>query len=206
MGYEEGVGAGKSRDHRSHDADRAGTGDENILSQYRKRECRVNRISERIEDRSDLTRDGARVLPYVHHWQDNVFGERACAVHSHALRVCAQVTPACETVAAPPAYDVPLPADKIAGVKIRHVGSHFDNLPAEFMPDDKWHVNFGPRPIVPLVNMQLAASQPRAKHANLHIIDTGFRLGNIFEPETWRVAPLNKTFHPAFPPASPTSP
>src|SRR5258708_26658337 len=128
MGYEEGVGAGKRRGHRTHDAGRAGTGDENILSQYRKRECRVNRISEMIEDRSDLTRDGARVLPYVHHRQDNVFGERARAVHSHALRVRAQVTPSGETIAATPAYNVPLTTDKVAGVKICHVGSDFDNL------------------------------------------------------------------------------
>ena len=64
-----------------------GAGDENILAEHGKRKRRVNRISEGIENRGDLARDRARVLPHVHHRQDDVLGERARAVHSHALRV-----------------------------------------------------------------------------------------------------------------------
>ena len=193
--------AGKSRDHRGHDADRAGARDENILAQHGKRKRRVNRISEGIENRGDFARDGARVLPDVHHRQDDVLGERARAVHSHALRVRAQVAPPRETIAAAPADHVPFPADQIAGMKIRHVGSDFDNLSAEFMPDDQRHVNGGARPIVPVVDVQVGAANSRAQHANFDVVDAGFGLGNIFEPQASLGAALNEGFHSGCPPA-----
>ncbi len=156
----------------------------------------MNRISERIEDRGDFPRDGARVLPHIHHGQNHVFGERPGAVHSHALSVCAQVTPSGKAIAATSAYHMPFSTDEIAGMKIRNIRSDFDNLSAKFMPDDQRHMNGGSRPVVPVVDVQVGAAYSRREDANLDVVDSGLRLGNIFEPQTLRVAALNEGFHP----------
>ena len=176
-----------------------GARDQHVLAEHGKRKRSMHRISEGIENRGDLARDGARVLPHVHHRQDHVFGERARAVHSHALRVRAQVTPPGQAIAAAPANHVPFPADEIAGVQVRDVRADFDDLSAEFVPDDERHVNRGARPIVPVVDVQVGAANARAQHANLDVVDAGFGLGNIFEPQASRVAALNEGFHPGFP-------
>jgi hypothetical protein len=111
------------------------------------------------------------------------------------------MTPPGETIAATPAHDVTFPADKIAGVKVLDVGSNFDNLSTKFVTDDQRHVNHGLCPLVPVVDVQVGAANSRAKHANLHVVDAGFGLGNIFEPETPLSAAFNKGLHSGSPPA-----
>ena len=183
--------AGKLRNHSGHDADRARARDQNILTQHRKRERRVNRISKGIEDRGDFVRDRLRVLPDIHHRQDNIFRERARPVHADALRVRAQVAPPGQTIAAAPADDVPFPADQIPGMKVGHVRADFDNLSAEFVPDYERHMDRGSRPVVPIVDVQVGAADSRAQHANFDVIDSGFRLRHIFEPQSARIAAFN---------------
>ena len=45
---------GKLRDYRGHDADGASSGNQHVLSEYRKREGRVNGVAERIKNRRDF--------------------------------------------------------------------------------------------------------------------------------------------------------
>src|SRR5665213_225128 len=104
-----------------------------------------------------------------------------------------------KTIAASPTYDVSLPADQIAGMKILHIGSDFDNLSTEFVPDRQRHTNRGLRPFVPIVNVEVGAANSRAKHANFDVIDAGLRLGDIFEPEPWLGATFNECFHSRYP-------
>ena len=115
------------------------------------------------------------------------------------LRVRAQMAPPGQTIAAAPANDVPFPADDIAGMKVRHVRADFDDLSAEFVPDDQRHVNRGLRPLVPVVDVQVGAANSRAKHANLYVVDAGLGLGNVFEPQAARRADLYKAFMDFFP-------
>ncbi len=103
------------------------------------------------------------MLPHVHHRQHDVFGEGAGAIHSHALRVRAQVAPPGQTIAAAPADHVPFPADQIAGMKIGDVGADFHDFSAEFVPDDQRHVNRVLRPLIPIVNVQVGAADSRAR-------------------------------------------
>src|ERR1700682_617128 len=62
-------------------------------------------------------------------------------------------------------------------------------------------MNCGPRPIIPIVDVQVGAADSRAKHANLDVVDAGLGLGNIFEPEASRGPALNEGFHSECPPA-----
>jgi hypothetical protein len=196
--------AGKSCDECGHNTDRAGTGDENIFAKSGKRKRRMNGVSEGIENRRNLARNRMGVLPDVGHRQDHVLGKRACAVHSQPLRVRAQVPPPGQAIPAMPADDVAFPADEVTRMKILHIGADFDDLTAKFVTDNQRHMNRGSRPFIPVVNVQVGTADSRAKHANLHVADAGFRLGNIFEPETSLGATLNESFHSGIPLAKST--
>ena len=149
---------GKPRDSRRHDSDRASAGHQNVLAKHWKRQRRVHGVSEGIENRGDFVRDGERVLPHVHHGNDDKFGERAGAVHAHALRVRAQVAPAGQAISAAPANHVAFAADQVAGLQIRDVGADLDHFAAKFVADHQGHVNGGLRPFVPIVNVQVGAA------------------------------------------------
>ena len=180
---------------RRHNANRTRAGNQNVFPQHRKRKRRVDGVSEGIENRGNFVRDRARVFPDIHHRQDDIFRERAGAIHSHALRVRAKVTPPGEAIAAAPANDMPFPADQISGMKVRDVRSDLDNFAGKFVADDERHANCGLRPVIPIVDMQVGAANAGGQHANLDVVDAGFGLGNIFEPQSAFGAAFDEGFH-----------
>src|SRR5205814_9630281 len=110
------------------------------------------------------------VMPDIGHGHRNVFGERARTVHADSLSVLAEVATTGETVAAPPANNVPFRADNFAGEKIRHVRPDVRHLAHEFMSDDHRHGNGLLRPGVPFVNVQVGAANTSAVHTDQHVV------------------------------------
>src|SRR2546428_120501 len=80
-----------------------------------------------------------------------------------------------ETVAPPPANDVPFRADKFTGEKIRHVRPDVGHFAHEFMSDDHRHGNGLLRPGVPFVDVEVGAANTRAVHADQHVVDADLR-------------------------------
>ena len=81
----------------------------------------MHRIAEGIEDGRNFMVDAGVMPPDICHRQRDQFGKRAGPIHAHALRICTEMTPACETIAAAPADQMPFTADDIAGEKVVHV-------------------------------------------------------------------------------------
>jgi hypothetical protein len=75
----------------------------------------VDGVAERIETREHVERDGGIDGDGVAGGDAELFGERAVAVHTHALGVLAQVAAAGEAVAAHAADDVAFAVDEVAG-------------------------------------------------------------------------------------------
>src|SRR5690348_3311413 len=109
----------------------------------------MHRVAEWIKNRRNVTVDPVRMHPHVAHRQRNIFRERAWPVHTHALRVRAQMSAPRQTISAMPANYMPLAADDLAGEKILHVRTHFHDLPHELMPDHQGHRYGFPCPLVP---------------------------------------------------------
>src|SRR5947209_18160211 len=82
-----------------------------------------------------------------------------------------------EAVPAPPANHLTFPADDIAGKKIGHIGTHFDNLAHELMPDRHRYRNGFPRPLVPIVNVNVRAADARLADLDQHIVNANLRAG-----------------------------
>ena len=83
-----------------HQADRSGTGDEDVLAEDVEGERRVDGVAERVEDRRHVAVDPRGMVPDVGHRQGDVLGERPRAVDAHPLGVLAEGPPSGEAVAA----------------------------------------------------------------------------------------------------------
>jgi len=68
-----------------HATDRAGSRNQHVFAEHRKRQSRVNRVAKRIKDRCNIAVDGSVVMPNVGHRQRNEFGKRARAVDADSL-------------------------------------------------------------------------------------------------------------------------
>ena len=78
-------------DHRGHDADRPGPGDQHVLAQHRKGEGGVHRIAERVEDRRHAPVDRMPVHPGVAGGDGHVLRERPVHLYPDAAGVNAEV-------------------------------------------------------------------------------------------------------------------
>src|SRR5699024_6047893 len=113
VGHRDVAGADVAGDGGSHDADRAGAGDDDVLPGEGEGEGRVHGIAQRVEDRSEVGVDPVVVDPGIGRGDDDVVGEGAIPVHPDADRVDAQVPAACPAVATGAAHQVPLTGDAV---------------------------------------------------------------------------------------------
>src|SRR4051812_41815578 len=97
-------------------------------------------VAEWIEDRLHVARDvrdvaavGTVVNPHVAHRQSDEFGEGAGTIHTDAFGVFAQMAPAGEAIAAPPADDMTLAGDDVTDAEIVNIAADFHDPPNEFM-------------------------------------------------------------------------
>src|SRR5213079_3119588 len=117
----------------------------------------------------------------VRHGQRDVLGERARTLHAEPDRMCAEVAPAGQAVAAAAADDVPLAADEVADLEVAHVGADGGHLADELVADHHRHGNRLLRPGIPAVDVEIGAADPRLAHADQDVVDA--RLRHVLEPE-----------------------
>ncbi len=81
------AGAGMPGHCCGHDADRAGTGHQNILTQYRECQRRVDGVAEGVKDRRYINVERCRMTPHVPSRDRDVLGEPTVAVYTDSLGV-----------------------------------------------------------------------------------------------------------------------
>ncbi len=117
-------------------------------------------IPERVEDRGYVEVDPFVMAPDIRHRQRDVFGERARPVDANAHRVGAHVAAPRKAIAAAAAHDVAFAADDIAGEEIGHIGANRLDASDEFVADRHRYVDRLLRPLVPLINVHVRATDP----------------------------------------------
>ena len=177
------AGAGVAGDGGGHDADGAGTGDEDVLTEDREGERSVDGVAEGVEDGGDLGGDAFCVVPDVRHRQHDEFGERSVSRDTDAAGVGAEMAAAGEAVAAASADDVAFAADELAGRDIEDIGADRDDFADELMADDEADGDGFGCPRVPVEDMQIGAADTGEKHADFDVVDAHLGLGNVLEPE-----------------------
>ena len=71
---------------------------------------------------------------------------------------------------------MPLAAHHVAGMEVGHIRADRDDFADELMANHHRHGNRPPGPVVPLVNMNIGATDAGAIHLDKDIVDTDFRL------------------------------
>ncbi len=105
------------------------------------------------------------------------------------------MTPPGETVAASSADHVTFSTNDIAGMKIGDVRSGFDDFTDKLVANRHGHRNGALRPIVPFINMDVSPANSRAAHANQHIVHSGPRGLDVFQPQPRLALALDEGFH-----------
>jgi len=142
----------------------------------------MNSVTKRIKDRGDLRIDFGIVSPDVAHWENDVFRKASWPIDPDSLCVRAQVAAASQAIPAAAASYMPFPADQLSDSIIGNVRPDRNDFANEFVPDNKRHGYRFLCPIVPLIDMEIRATDPGEKHANLHIVDAEFRFRHVIEP------------------------
>src|SRR5262249_4446604 len=105
------------------------------------------------------------------------------------------MAPPRQAVAAAAAGYVALAAHDVAGPVIHDVRADLHDPADEFVPDGHRHRNRFPRPLVPLIDVDIGAADPGPQHLNQHVVNADPRHLDVFEPES-RLAPaLHQRFH-----------
>jgi hypothetical protein len=81
------------------------------------------------------------------------------------------------------AGDMPFAAYQIAGLEIRHLRSHLDNLTNELVPDNHRHRDRLLRPGIPFFDVHIGAANSCAVDANQDIVGTDRRFWDVLEPQ-----------------------
>ena len=88
-------------------------------------------------------------------------------------------------VATPPAHDVPLGADQFAGMDEFDAFADPDDLADELVADDEGRPDRGLGPLVPALDVEVGAADPRPQHADEDLARSGCRVGDLLQPESW---------------------
>jgi hypothetical protein len=184
-------------DGRRHQPDRAGARDQHVLAEDRELQRGVHRVAEWVEDRRNVSVDRRLVVPDVRHRQRDELGERAGPVHADPGGVVAEVAPACHAVPASAAHDVSLAADEVAGAEVAHVRPDVHDLADELVPDHEGNRHRLLGPLVPFLDVEVGAADPRAIDADQDVVDPDLGLGDLShdEPRGWVL--LHEGAHPA---------
>src|SRR4249919_2411807 len=102
---------------RGHDSDCACPGDQYILAENREGQSGVDCVAERIENRTNLQINAGVMTPDVGHGKRDVFGKCTGAINSNTLGFGAEMTTACQAIAAASADHVAFSADDLSGMK-----------------------------------------------------------------------------------------
>src|SRR5665213_933529 len=118
----------------------------------------MHRVAKWIEDRRYFLIDRRIVAPDIGHWQGDEFREGSRPVDPHALGMRAQVPPPGQTVSTPSTNHMALTAYDVAGEEVVDVRSHGYNFANKLMANRHRYGNCLLRPLVPLVNVHIRAT------------------------------------------------
>src|ERR1700679_1433359 len=152
------------RDGDRHQANWAGTGDQNILRGDFTGQHGVHGVAERIQSVCVALWDRWFDFPDSADGGNYVFGEAAVGVDADDFHILANVRLSHAAGAAVAAINVHLGAGEIGGLHRRGLGADFFDVPAEFVAEGHRRVDTGGRPTVPAVDMQIGAANRSSAH------------------------------------------
>ena len=189
------LGPGMADDRCGEDPDRACAGDQHILPDGRPLQRCVGGVAQRVEDGAQFRVDRRRLQPDVGRRQHDVVGERAVGVHPEPHGVDAHVTASGPAVAAASADDVALPGRTVTDLQARDVLADLDDLAVELVADDQRRDDGARRPVVPGLQVQVGAAQPRPQHPQLHLVRPAVGFGDIDQFQTRAGGRLHQRTH-----------
>src|SRR5690606_39025904 len=148
-------GADVADDGRRHHPDRAGPGDEDVLSHDVEGEGGVGGVAERVEHGGDVVGDVVGQRVHVLGGQHEVVGERSGAAHPHRLVAVAELASAGPAVAAVAAGDVTLPRHALALPDPFDFVTDRGNASHELVADHEGDRDRRLRPFVPFVDVEV---------------------------------------------------
>src|SRR5678816_4492983 len=105
------------------------------------------------------------------------------------------MTPTRHAVATSAADHVPFAGDQFARMKVINVRADGDDLADKFMTDGERDLDRATCPLVPIVDVDIRAADPGAKHADQDIVDSDCGFGDVAEPEAGFGGILDEGFH-----------
>ena len=145
-------------DHRSHDADGAGAGDDHVFAHHVERQSGVHRVAVGIEAGQNLRGYGHVGTEHILSWDRQVLGEAASAVDADPDSVGTQMTAAGQAVAAAFADDVAFAGDDVADLEPGDIGAHVNDFTGEFVTDGHRHGDGFLCPLVPVIDVHVRAT------------------------------------------------
>ncbi len=186
---------GVTHNRDGHDADGASAGDEHVFAEDREGQRGVDSVAKGIEDGGDARIDAGVMAPDVGHGQRDVLGESTGTIDADPLGVGAQVTAARHAVATATADNVALAADQIAGMEVVDVRADSHDFADKFVADSHWYGDGLLRPLVPLINVHIGATDASVVDAYEYVVDADPWLGDVLEPEAFDCFAFDKRFH-----------
>ena len=135
-----------------------GARDQHVLADQRKRERRMRRVAEGVEDRREIVPDVVGNPERIECRDDEKLRERALAIDADPDRVAAQMPAPGAAIAAEAAGDVALARHAVAEAETAHLLPHLDHFAHIFVADLHRHGNRLLRPVVPFPDVDVGAA------------------------------------------------
>src|SRR3990167_1025744 len=131
----------------------------------------MSRIAERIKNSSLLIRNRSWYGIHIACRKTQVFSKATVACDTDTDIATTKMRTTSTTIAAMSARNMPLARNSIANFKkIRHFFAYFYNFSNKFMTNDQRYMNMLLRPIIPIVNMNIGATNSGFFDFNQNII------------------------------------
>ena len=184
-----------SGDRGCHQPDRPGADHEHVLAEHRERQCGVDRVAERVEDRLDVAVDPRPVVPDVRDRQHDLLRERTVAADAEPDRVRAEMPAPRPAMAAAAAHDVALAADDVADDEVLDVAAELHDLADELVADDERRRDRPGRPRIPRLDVQVGAADARLAHPDQDVVDADLGHRHVAQLEAWAGVGLHERAH-----------
>ncbi len=178
-----------------HHPDRAGAGDEHVFAHHVELQRAMRGVAVGVEKRSQLAGDLIGNGPQVGCGHDDVFGERAVAVHADADRVRAQMLFPSAAISAMPAHDVAFGGYALANAVTGDARPKPDDASHEFVANHQARLNGALAPLVPQINVQVGAADRGFFQLDQDLVRPGNRYRHLFHPDAFAGFALDQRFH-----------
>ena len=129
----------------------------------------VDRVSQRIQNRGVFFRNGWIQFPDIRLRDHDIFGKRAVGVHPNDFHVLADMLLAGAAQHTLSAGHVHLGGNEVAFLHAGHFVAERHHFSAELMPRNQGWLDAPLRPPVPLVNVQVSATNGSDLHLHQHV-------------------------------------